>query len=183
MAASVQIRSLFGNTFLVSINMSHSPDSPSVEEMAVTFFQGNMAGWIHINLHVSGQTQKIWATSLFPPFESLLAFLEAVLYGPLPAQFAIDEEGCWKIFQALPDDNPKTFYFRLVEPEKYNEALDDIGEIFLAGEFHRGQFALAFAQALLSFLEREYNPKCWGPRNTLPAREQVKIIIERALMA
>lgn len=142
-----------------------------------------MTGWIHINLHISGQTQRIWATSLFPPFESMLAFLEAVLYGPLPAQFAIDEEGCWKIFQALSDDDPKTFYFRLIEPEKYNEELDDIGEIFLAGEFHRGQFVMAFAQALLFFLTREFNAACWGPCNTLPTREQVEILNQRALMA
>ncbi len=113
----------------------------------------------------------------------MLAFLEAVLYGPLPAQFAIDEEGCWKIFQALPDDDPKTFYFRLIEPEKYNEELDDIGEIFLAGEFHRGQFVMAFAQAFLFFLTREFNAACWGAPNTLPTREQVEILSQRALMA
>lgn len=147
----------------------------------MTYFQGDMAGWIHINLHIASQTQRIWATSLFPPFDSLMAFLEAVLFGPLPAQFAVDEEGCWKVFQALAGEHSDTFYFRLVEPEAYSEELDDIGEIFLAGEFYRGQFVTAFTQALLRFIQRDFNDRCW-PRETLPSPVQVEALAKRALM-
>lgn len=161
--------------------MSRSSDATPVQEIAVTYFQGAMAGWIHINLHSAGQTQRIWATSLFPPFDSLMAFLEAVLFGPLPAQFAIDEEGRWKVFQALAGEHSDTFYFRLVEPETYSEELDDVGEIFLAGEFYRGQFVTAFAQALSQFIQRDFNDRCW-PRKTLPSLVQLEVLARRALM-
>lgn len=162
-------------------SMTQSSRATPVQEIAVTYFQGDMPGWIHINLHVARQTQRIWATSLFPPFDSLMVFLEAVLFGPLPAQFAVDEEGRWKVFQALTGERDDTFYFRLVEPEAYSEELDDIAEIFLAGEFKRGQFVTAFAQALLRFIQRDFNERYW-PRETLPSLAQLNVLANRALV-
>ncbi|MGE5776552.1 MAG: hypothetical protein ACM33V_10040 [Chloroflexota bacterium] len=96
-------------------------------------------GWMSCHLVVNGQRHHLDATSVFPPFEDLLAFARAVAFNALPHEFFWEEEGHGAKFQALPltPDDPG---FRL--------RIDHDGEIVVNAEFDRKQIALDLLEAL-----------------------------------
>jgi hypothetical protein len=96
-------------------------------------------GWMDCWLVVDGQRHRLDATSVFPPFGSLLKFAQALAVNSLPHEFHWEEEGHGAKFQALPLA-PEAPNFRL--------AINHDGEIVVDAEFDRMQTALGLLEAL-----------------------------------
>lgn len=135
----------------------------------VYFFQGDMNGWIHINLTVDGIQQTVWASNVFPPFDELLDLITAVAEGSLPAQCMINEEGRYKVFRARPWDAPGQFRFELVQPDypHFHTFMDYV--------FDRRQFALAFYNDLVSFLQTHFQAEKWGTEELVPVERMQRL--------
>lgn len=124
--------------------------------LEVYFFQGDMTGWVHINLTVDSIQHTIWASHVFPPFKDLLNFLIAVAQNRLPCECWIDEEGREKIFHAEPWRSPDLIRFKLITPDK------PLYDIHMDYVFDRRQFVLAFYNDLISFLNTHFTLHHWG---------------------
>ena len=106
-----------------------------IKRIEVNLDQGDMHGWIHINLTVDGLTRTLWATAVVPPFDDIVEFLKDVLVGTFPAECVIEEERYASWFTALEHPDPDLFRFQL-SGSGYNE-------IYMDNVFVRSQFALA----------------------------------------
>jgi len=129
---------------------------PTPRMLEVYFFQGEMTGWITMNLTVDGVQRTVWTSAVFPPYREILGFLAAVAEERLPCECWIDEEGSHIIFSAEPWSEPGLFRFKMLSPEKphYQTHMDYI--------FDRRQFVLAFYNDLVSFLATHFQPRHWG---------------------
>lgn len=143
-----------------------------VKPLAVRLDQGDMHGWIHINLTVDGLTRTIWATAVAPPFDDIVEFLKDVLVGTFPAECVIEEERYATWFTALEHPDPNLFRFQL-SGAGYNE-------IYMDNVFVRSQFALAFYMALKMFERHYFDPELWGESWMFNAStEPLRILIEQ----
>lgn len=143
-----------------------------IKRIEVNLFQGEMHGWIDINLAVDGLTTTIEATVVFPPFDDLTEFLKDVIVGSFPAECEIEEEGPMKRLIALALPDPELFRFQLTSASREDIFMDNI--------FVRSQFALAFFLALKTFERRHFNAELWGISWMFDAStEPLRILIEQ----
>lgn len=96
-------------------------------------------GWMDCWLVVDGKRHALDATSVFPPFGSVLAFTRAVAENRLPHKFLWDEEGHGAQFEALPVPG-RVDMFRL--------RIDHDGEIVVDDEFNRMEIVRQVLEAL-----------------------------------
>lgn len=153
----------------------HIPFDPQCKPLEVYFFQGDMPGWIHINLTVDGLKETIWTSHVFPPFDDLVDFLTAVARRSIPAHCMINEEGHYRVFRARSWTHPDHFRFEMVEPDypHFHTLMDYV--------FERKQFVLAFYNDLVSFMTTHFNPSAWGDEQivSLDRMENLRAILER----
>ena len=145
-----------------------------VQPIEVYFYQGDMYGWIHINLIVYGIKQTVWATAVFPPFDDLVRFLREVMLGVFPSEFDVEEEGPTKRFCAMEHPDHRLFRFRLTDPYAYPQT------VFMDNLFEREQFVQAFYDDLIMFKETHFSEELWGDKLLYVSLEPLKKLLEQA---
>ncbi len=147
-----------------------------VKPVEVYYYQGHMSGWININITVDGIQTTLWATELFPPFDTLARFLTDILEGTFPTHFELEEEGPYKIFIAeAVDDKPDAFHFRMTGNGE---------EVFLDNLFDREQFVYAFFDDLILFMDTAFYEEDWGEPLLSPGvLERLEDLVKRSRQA
>jgi hypothetical protein len=122
--------------------------------------------WPKLKLQAGNEHVDIFLSSVYPPFEDMLAWIRMVARGALPAQLRIEEEG--------PDKN--IIAFDTGEPERTLLVIGDYDweEVYVQAVVSRQALVSHFKSALRHFFTSGFEPKNWQEWEPNDAGGQLK---------
>ena len=140
------------------------------QKLEISFYQGDMVGWILINLNLNEQKYELHASDVFPPFRNIINFFKTFIKNKLPCSVTIDEEGKLTRINAYPIEDPNLFKFLL--DDELNPST-----IYIKGIIEKRAFVKEFIDNFELFIKSEYNNDLWAKRN----EEHMEIVRKKGM--
>ena len=101
-------------------NIKNTTSGEGIKHFEIVFAFTRYIGWIDMFITVDDTTVRIRTSSVYPPYQDFVFFLENIAEDKLPAECIIDEEGIERIIKASPTTNKNNVCLTI---GTYNDAI------------------------------------------------------------